>query len=160
MVLLRLLCACAAAAVAAAAPPHYVRVLQRWSGNAAAAEHVANAVDRWATRRNLDPAVVLGIIHVENRELKPRAVSKDGSVGVMQVQPRWRASFARQCGRNLFDIDTNVCFGTAVLALNVTEAATLEGALLRYNGCVSRKSRCRRYARLVLQAAEEARNAD
>lgn len=143
-------------ALSATAPPQYAEVLRRWSGDSVRSERVAEAVAHWSARRHVDPAVVLGIVWVENRELKPRAVSHDGSVGIMQVQPFWRKTFARECGSDLFDIDTNVCYGTGVYALATKESATETEALLRYNGCTRR--RCSSYARWVLHAAAEVRD--
>lgn len=139
--------------VGAFGPPPYAPLLLEWSGNLGHAVAVANAVEHYSTERELDPTLVLGVVWVENRELKPRATARDGSVGIMQVQPLWLESFGRACGHDLRTIDTNICVGTAVLAWAIASTTSLPAALWKYNGCTRR--RCRAYATRVLTKREE-----
>ena len=53
----------------------------------------------------------------------------------MQVMPFHAGKWG--CGSaDLFDIESNICHGVAVLADNLRGAKTLPKALLGYNGCV------------------------
>lgn len=123
-----------------------VAALVAQGGNAQYAEAVACAVDQYADSLDLSPALLVGVIGVENRELDPRARSSAGAMGIMQVMPHWKRDL-RSCGTDLTDIRTNVCYGARILKLELAHAATLKGALLRYVGCVH--SDCRAYVRTV-----------
>ena len=125
------------------------RALVAQGGRVSMAPAVAAAVYRYSLQRNLPIDLIVGVIGVENRELAPRAQNKDGSVGLMQVQPFWRRSFAKSCGTDMTNVNTNVCMGTAVLAMNIKDTKTLRTALLRYNGCVKTPG-CTKYADYVL----------
>lgn len=76
----------------------------------------------------------------------------------MQVMP-FHAGRWKQCpSRDLADIDSNICYGTAILEDFVKRSPTLERALLRYNGCVrgANTPRCHTYSGKVLGYAERA----
>jgi soluble lytic murein transglycosylase-like protein len=136
----------------------YTELLRRWSRDSPNSKAVADAVVHYSELRGLDPTVVLGVIWVENRELKVRAVGGGGSVGVMQVQRGWLRDrvLRRECGASLISIEGNVCYGTAILKEALRASHTLEGALLRYNGCTD--GPCRRYPGYVKRAIKEARD--
>lgn len=88
-----------------------------------------------ANARGLNPATVLSVLLVES-EGKPSARSSVGARGLMQVMPFWAGQF-RACGRDLYDIEDNLCNGTRILASYVHGAGGDERrALLGYNGCV------------------------
>ena len=129
-----------------------VRVVTRWlMANGAAetrARVVAKHVLEFARRRALDPLLVVGVIGVENAELKPRARSSAGARGVMQVMPSWKKDI-RDCGSDMHDVRANICFGTAVLRIALDASKSVREALLRYNGCVKAPG-CRIYATAVL----------
>ena len=101
---------------------------------------VAVAIMKYARLRDLDPLLIVGIIGVENAELKNHARSPHGATGVMQVMPRWKRDI-RSCGDDLHDVDVNVCFGTRILRLALDSTGSIHKALLRYNGC-RRDARC------------------
>ncbi|MGH7578394.1 MAG: lytic transglycosylase domain-containing protein [Longimicrobiales bacterium] len=88
------------------------------------------------TRRNgLDVATVLSVIHVESN-FRPNATSSMGARGLMQVMPIWLGVW-RECGRDLYDIDDNLCNGTSVLAWYMRRyKGNFRRAMLGYNGCV------------------------
>lgn len=115
---------------------------------------VAAPVLRHSRVERLDPLLVVGVIGVENPRLDLRARARDGSVGVMQVQPFWKREI-RDCGQDLGDVDVNLCFGTRILRMAIDSSATLSQALWRYNGCRQRAA-CDRYAAAVFSRAGRA----
>jgi soluble lytic murein transglycosylase-like protein len=120
---------------------------------------VALAIEREAVRTGIDPLLIAAVISAENPELKPRAKSPAGALGIMQVMPLWLPSFRKICGDDLRRIDTNVCFGVRVLKTHITEAnGSVEQGLLAYVGCV-RDVACRDYPRRVIKRWRGARRA-
>lgn len=86
-------------------------------------------------RNGLDVATVLSIIHVESN-FHPNATSSVGARGLMQVSPEWLGVW-RECGRDLYDIDDNLCAGTSILAWYLRRhQGDFRRAMLGYNGCV------------------------
>jgi soluble lytic murein transglycosylase-like protein len=128
-----------------------VRQVARWlvanGASEARARTVAVAVMHYARLRTLDPLLIVGIIGVENAALVPRARSRAGARGVMQVMPSWKHDIP-DCGRDMHDVRVNVCLGTAVLRIALDASKTVREALLRYNGCV-RAPGCNAYATAV-----------
>ena len=131
------------------------------------AEPAAAAIMKYARRHALDPLLVVGIIGVENAALVPRARSRVGATGVMQVMPLWKR-YITDCGDDLRRIEVNVCFGTRILRIALDESSSVRQALLRYNGCV-RAPGCHTYptsvfswvgrAMVLARALEEPRSA-
>ncbi|HEX6134262.1 MAG TPA: lytic transglycosylase domain-containing protein [Longimicrobiales bacterium] len=110
-------------------------VLRRRGVNEATARQVAWPLVQHSYRRGLDPAFVLSIVIVESGG-KPRATSFVGARGLMQVMPAWSGHW-RNCGRDLYDIEANLCNGTSILAWYLSRNPGDENkALLGYNGCV------------------------
>jgi soluble lytic murein transglycosylase-like protein len=110
-------------------------VLSRRTRNRMLANRIAAAIVKEARKRNIGSSLIVGVILTENPWLDPRATSAVGARGLMQVMPfhagRWG------CGsRDLFDVESNICHGVAVLADNLYRSRTLPQALLGYNGCV------------------------
>jgi soluble lytic murein transglycosylase-like protein len=114
----------------------------------------AAAIMKYARLHALDPLLVVGVIGVENASLKPRARSRVGARGVMQVMPSWRRDI-RTCGDDLGLIQVNVCFGTRILRIALDQSTSVREALLRYNGCV-RSPGCHKYADAVFSWAGRA----
>ncbi len=87
-------------------------------------------IDRAAHNATLQPALVRAVIVVESG-FNPRAVSKKGAVGLMQLRP----STARRYGvKNIFDPDQNIRAGARYLGdLMVRFDSNLELALAAYN---------------------------
>jgi hypothetical protein len=110
-------------------------VLRRRGVNERTARQVAWPLVQHAYRRGLDPAFVVSIVLIESGG-KPNATSFVGARGLMQVMPLWAGTW-RNCGRNLYDIEANLCNGTSILAWYLERNPGDERkALLGYNGCV------------------------
>ncbi|SDG26410.1 MULTISPECIES: lytic transglycosylase domain-containing protein [unclassified Duganella] len=87
-----------------------------------------------ARRAGLDPGMVLGLIQVESAYRK-YAVSIAGARGYMQVMPFWTNVIGDRNRRALFDMQTNLRYGCAILRMYIDmEAGNLFLALGRYNG--------------------------
>ncbi|MBI4409229.1 MAG: transglycosylase SLT domain-containing protein [Gemmatimonadetes bacterium] len=125
------------------------RVLRRRGLPARTARQVAWPLVEHTYRRGLSPATVVSILLVESRG-KPSATSPVGARGLMQVMPehagRWRG-----CRGSLYDIEANICYGTAILANNLRVLGDERRALLAYNGCVRGKNtpNCWHYPEMV-----------
>jgi len=86
-----------------------------------------------AKRANLQPELILAIIHVESR-FNRWAISRVGAQGLMQIMPFWLKEIGRP-GDNLFDLKTNLRFGCTILSHYLKkEKGNLVRALGRYNG--------------------------
>lgn len=110
-------------------------VLRRRGVNERTARQVAWPLVQHSYNRGLDPAFVLSIVLIESGG-KPTATSFVGARGLMQVMPMW-AGHWRNCGRNLYDIEENLCNGTSILKWYLDRSPGDERkALLGYNGCV------------------------
>ena len=66
-----------------------------------------------ATRADLNPQMVLGLIEVESA-FRQYAVSNVGAKGLMQVMPFWQRYIGNE-SHNLFDIRTNLRYGCTIL---------------------------------------------
>lgn len=87
-----------------------------------------------ATRSQLEPELVLGLIEVES-DFRKFAVSSAGALGLMQVMPFWVRELAQAESRQLFHLRTNLRFGCVILRHYLDrEAGDLFMALGRYNG--------------------------
>jgi len=118
-------------------------VIQPWVNDAAEAMTIARWVTIYAERFNLSPELVLAVIAVES-QFDHFAVSNAGARGLMQVMPFWKRYLGSQRD-NLFDIETNIRYGCAILRMYLDRYGRLDKALAAYNG--SRGSR--RYAAKV-----------
>jgi hypothetical protein len=120
--------------------------LRRRGVPARTAREVAWPLVEHAYRQSLDPATVLSVLLIESNG-RPTATSPVGARGLMQVMPLWAGSW-RGCGRNLYDIEDNLCHGTSILAWYLRRNDGDERrALLGYNGCVrgTNTPDCHRY---------------
>ena len=91
------------------------------------------AIHYEATRVNLQPELVLAVIHVESR-FNQWAISSAGAQGLMQVMPFWLKEIGRPQD-NLFNIETNLRLGCTILRYYLDkEKGNLTRALARYNG--------------------------
>ena len=87
-----------------------------------------------STRSGLDPAMVLGLIQVESAYRK-YAVSIVGARGYMQVMPFWAKVVGDTDRSRLFQMQTNLRYGCAILRMYLDmEGGNLYLALGRYNG--------------------------
>ncbi len=121
--------------------------LARYVTNDDERELILRTVYREAHRHDMDPDLVMAVMQVESR-FDRFAVSSAGAQGLMQVMPFWRKEIGRPQD-NLTQIETNVRYGTAILAQYLTEArGDLIDALARYNGSRGRLN----YPELVVYA--------
>jgi len=73
---------------------------------------LADVAVREAYRRQVPPALVLGVMLTENDEVKSTARSPQGAVGLMQIHPRpWRPALGKLFGMNLRNDTTNLRYG-------------------------------------------------
>lgn len=99
------------------------------------ARRIAWPLVQQSTQRNLPIETVISVMLIESGG-KPTATSPVGARGLMQVMPFWSGT-VRGCGRDLYDIETNLCNGTHILAYYYKRFGGDERrALLGYNGCV------------------------
>lgn len=98
---------------------------------------ILRLVHQEAYRFNLQPELVLSVIHVESH-FDRFAVSAAGAQGLMQVMPFWKEEIGSQ-NDNLTDIATNIRYGCAILSAYLKkEEGNLMRALARYNGSIGK----------------------
>ncbi|HEX8404010.1 MAG TPA: lytic transglycosylase domain-containing protein [Duganella sp.] len=101
-----------------------------------------------ARRAGLEPGMVLGLIQVESAYRK-YAVSLVGARGYMQVMPFWTNVIGDRNRSALFNMQTNLRYGCAILRMYIDmEGGNLYLALGRYNGSRGRPE----YPNAVLSA--------
>ncbi len=136
-------------------------VLRKYTKDTSRANEIAQAIVREGGKRSLDPALLVGVLLTENAKLDPQARSNVSARGLMQVMP-FHAGKWKGCPSNdLANIDSNICYGTSILADLVKRSPSLERALLRYNGCVrgTNTRNCYTYSGKVLRFADQAASA-
>ena len=96
-------------------------------------------LDYECTRAGLERQLVLGLIQVESN-FRKYAISVAGARGFMQVMPFWTNVIGDGDARRLFDMRTNLRYGTVILRhyLDI-ERGDLFMALGRYNGSRGRR---------------------
>jgi soluble lytic murein transglycosylase len=126
---------------------------------------VARTVVGEALRHDLEPRLVMAVMHVESRYYN-FAVSPVGAIGLMQVMPETGAELAARLGipwvgpQTLFEPTTNIRLGVAYLRELSDRYGSLETALAAYNwgpGRIDRRLRMgtampEEYPSLVLEA--------
>lgn len=133
-------------------------VIRRYTKDTLHANKIATALVREGGKRNLDPALLIGLLIAENAKFDVHARSNVSARGLMQVMPSHAGKWKQCPSRDLTDIDSNICYGTAILEDFVKRSPNLERALLRYNGCVrgTNTPRCHTYSGKVLRYADKA----
>ena len=90
-----------------------------------------------ATRADLEPELVLSVMHVESLFQK-YAISRVGARGLMQIMPFWLKEIGRP-DDDLFDVKTNIRMGCTILKHYLKiEKGNLSRALGRYNGSLGK----------------------
>jgi soluble lytic murein transglycosylase-like protein len=94
----------------------------------------ARLVVKYAYNKQLPSALVAGIIMQESA-VNHTAVSVAGAQGLMQIIPSWWIGVYPECGNDLFDPETNICYGTEIFRFFLDEAnGNRAEALARYSG--------------------------
>ncbi len=131
------------------------------------ARSLADVAVTEAYKQKIPPALVLGVMLTENDELKSRARSKVGAVGLMQISAgHWRDALGRKFGTDVRSDSTNLRYGIYILKWGTkqVEDFTVDGwreALLKYNGCVrgTNTPDCHTYPEVVRSNVERAAKA-
>jgi soluble lytic murein transglycosylase-like protein len=108
------------------------------------ADELAKFAVREAYMRDVPPALVFGVMMVENDAFKSTARSSVGAIGLMQIYPKvWVNSLGKLFGRDLRNDETNIQYGVYILGSLLHASDSEKGVdyavrrgLLRYNGCV------------------------
>jgi soluble lytic murein transglycosylase-like protein len=132
-------------------------VLRKYAKDPRTADRIAGVIVDEGKRRNLDPALLVGVLLTEDATLDTMARSNVGARGLMQVMPLHSGKWG--CGSsNLFSIESNICHGASILQDVMRTAPSTRVALLRYNGCVrgSNTRNCHSYPDKVMRTANRA----
>ena len=108
------------------------QLIKKWVPNDNEAEAIARWVHLYSVRFDLSPELVLGIISVES-QFDHFALSNVGARGLMQVMPFWKEELGSSKD-NLFEIETNVRYGCAIIRHYLNRYKKLDRALAAYNG--------------------------
>lgn len=117
-------------------------------------DRLARTILSEARRAQIAPRLVLGLIHVESSG-DPRAVSRVGAMGLMQLRPRTAAAMARESAipwegsESLFEPNLNVRLGVRYLTLLIDRFGDIDTALAAYNWGPTRIARVIRNGRSV-----------
>jgi len=127
-------------------------------GHFVLANRIASAIVVEGGKKNIDPALLVGVVLTEDAKLDPNAKSFVGARGLMQVMPFHAGKWKGCSSADLFSIDSNICHGTSILADLIKRSPSVARALQRYNGCVkgTNTPNCGTYSGKVLKFAEQA----
>ena len=132
--------------------------LRKYTNDTVLARRIASAIVVEGGKKNIDPALLVGVLLTEDAKLDPRARSSVGARGLMQVMPFHAGKWKSCTSADLFAIDSNICHGVSILADLIKRSPTVSSALQRYNGCVrgTNTPNCHTYSGKVLKFAEQA----
>ena len=134
--------------------------------DSARADSIATYAVREAYVRGISPAIIFGVMLMENSQFISRLTSNVGAVGLMQVYPKvWATKeMTSLLGKDLSSDSTNVKFGVFILnkyfhprtSSGCVQTVSWQTALLHYNGCVSGTNTptCHNYPSKVQQYVE------
>jgi len=112
------------------------RLIQQWVPDEKEAQSIAHWVYFYSVRFEISPELLLGLIAVES-QFDHFAVSNVGARGLMQVMPFWKKELGSESD-NLFEIETNIRYGTAILRHYIDRYKSTTRALAAYNGSLGR----------------------
>ena len=116
---------------------HDIKLLiKRWVPDPDEAEAIARWVYLYSVRFELSPELILGLISVESN-FDHFAVSNVGARGLMQVMPFWKKELGSP-DDNLFEIETNIRYGCAIVRHYIKRYKKIDRALAAYNGSLGR----------------------
>ena len=132
-------------------------MLKQYTRDSSTADRIAGIIVDQGKRRNIDPALLVGVLLTEDNTLDTMARSSVGARGLMQVMPEHSGKWGCQSS-NLFSIESNICHGASILQDVIRNAPNKRVALLRYNGCVhgTHTPDCHAYPDRVLRIANRA----
>ena len=132
--------------------------LRRYTNDTTLALRIAQAIVVEGGKKNINPALLVGVMLTEDAKLDPMAKSFVGARGLMQVMPFHAGKWKGCTSADLFAIDSNICHGVSILADLIKRSPTVASALQRYNGCVrgTNTPNCHTYSGKVLKFAEQA----
>ncbi|HUR92261.1 MAG TPA: transglycosylase SLT domain-containing protein [Gemmatimonadaceae bacterium] len=133
------------------------RVLRLHTRDTLLADRIARAFVIEGGKKNIDPALLIGVLLTEDATLEVHARSSVGARGLMQIMPFHSGKYG--CASpDLYDVEANICHGVAILAEYMGRTKTVEKALLRYNGCVRGRNtpNCHTYPNKVLRYSRTA----
>lgn len=119
------------------------------------AKRLAEVATIEALRRDIPPALLIGVMRVENETFRSGVRSGAKATGLMQVMPFWLRDMRYRYGSDLSNDTTNIRMGASILAIYLKEArGDWREALLRYNGCKGElvSSSCLKYPDKVHRA--------
>lgn len=112
------------------------QLIRPWVADDAEAETIARWVYVYSVRFELSPELILGVIAVES-QFDHFAISNVGARGLMQVMPFWKKKLGSP-DDNLFEIETNIRYGCAIIRHYLDRYGKLSRALAAYNGSLGR----------------------
>ena len=132
--------------------------LHKYTSDTVLALKIAQAIVVEGGKKNIDPALLVGVVLTEDAKLDPKAKSFVGARGLMQVMPFHAGKWKGCPSSDLFAIDNNICHGVSILADLIKRSPSVSQALQRYNGCVrgTNTPNCHTYSGKVLKFAEQA----
>ena len=132
--------------------------LRKYTNDTVLARRIAQAIVVEGGKKNIDPALLVGVVLTEDAKLDPKARSFVGARGLMQVMPFHAGKWKGCTSADLFAIDSNICHGVSILADLIKRSPSVASALQRYNGCVrgTNTPNCHTYSGKVLKFAEQA----
>jgi soluble lytic murein transglycosylase-like protein len=132
--------------------------LRKYTNDTTLALRIAQAIVVEGGKKNINPALLVGVMLTEDAKLDPKAKSFVGARGLMQVMPFHAGKWKGCTSADLFAIDSNICHGVSILADLIKRSPTVATALQRYNGCVrgTNTPNCHTYSGKVLKFAEQA----
>jgi soluble lytic murein transglycosylase-like protein len=132
--------------------------LRKYTNDTVLAQRIADAIVVEGGKKNINPALLVGVVLTEDAKLDPMARSFVGARGLMQVMPFHAGKWKGCTSADLFAIDSNICHGVSILADLIKRSPSVASALQRYNGCVrgTNTPNCHTYSGKVLKFAEQA----
>ncbi len=132
--------------------------LRKYTNDTLLAQRIASAIVVEGGKKNINPALLVGVLLTEDAKLDPNARSSVGARGLMQVMPFHAGKWKGCTSADLFAIDNNICHGASILADLIKRSPNVSRALQRYNGCVrgTNTPNCGTYSGKVLKFAEQA----
>ena len=133
------------------------RVLRLHTKDTLLADRIARAFVIEGGKKNIDPALLIGVLLTEDATLDVNARSSVGARGLMQIMPFHSGKYG--CASpDLYNVEANICHGVAILSEYMGRSKTVEKALLRYNGCVRGRNtpNCHTYPNKVLRYSRTA----